>query len=435
MQSWTSRCRATALTPRRQAVPLLALLALLAVFAGRAEAAPWYWAPSIGAAAGYENDSVVDPNLGRATVPGGSFLDVSPGLSTTTFLNRRTRLRITGQAVLEHFLNEENRTLLGTTLTGDVLARSGDLGHLRLSLAGTYYSDSEIETAERFGGGLEVAAGFSRSLSWMEVLGGVLAREYPNLAVSTTAGGGSTYAEGTMRLGVQGGLALTERITASGLLAWHKTNSRDPAYDGTSWFLQGTVSWNLGARTFLEGTAIGQSRHFPSRSAEVDSDSYWQAGVGLRRVLSGKVALMARYAYASYSQAGGGEETIHRASLGMEWRFAGARTAPAEVFALPVADTKAPPLPTAGRHTFRVQAASARSVSVVGDFNGWDPGANPMTQGDDGWWECSLNLSPGSFQYAYRIDGRLVPPPESTTLVDDGFGGRNGVIRVVDSDG
>jgi len=259
----------------------------------------------------------------------------------------------------------------------------------------------------------------------------VLGREYPNLVVSSTAGEASTYAEGTMRLGVQGGFPLTERIAASGLLVWHKTDSRDLAYDGTSWFLQGTVNWNLGARTFLEGTAIGQSRHFPSRAVEVDSDSYWQAGVGLRRVLSGAVALTARYAYASYSQAGGGEETIHRASLGMEWRFGGVRSAPAEVLALPLADAKAPPLPTAGKHTFRVQAASARSVSVVGDFNGWDPGADPMTRREGGWWECSLDLSPGSFQYAYRIDGKLVPPPEATTFVDDGFGGRNGVIRVV----
>jgi hypothetical protein len=403
--------------------------------AGESEAAPWQWVPSIGAAVGYESDSVVDPDLGRTTVPGGDFLDLSPGLSATTFLNPRTRLRITGQALLERFLNEENRTLLGTALTGDLLARSGDLGHVRLTLAGTYYVDSEIETANRFGGGLEAAAGLSRGPSWVEALGGVVGREYPNLAVSGTGGEIDTYTEGTMRLGVQGGFPLTDRLVASGLVLWQTTDARDIAYDGTSWFGQGTLNWELGGRTFLEAAGIGQSRHFPSRIATEDSDSYWQVGAGLRRQVSGDAALVARYAYASYSRSGGGDETIHRGTVGVTWTFGGSRPAPVPNLVPPLEDAKAPPLPTAGTHRFRFRSPSALTVSLVGDFNGWNPEANPMARDGDGWWECTVDLPPGSFQYAYRVDGVLVTPPEAPTVVDDGFGGRNGVIRVVGGDG
>ena len=40
-----------------------------------------------------------------------------------------------------------------------------------------------------------------------------------------------------------------------------------------------------------------------------------------------------------------------------------------------------------GQYRFRVWAPNARSVSVVGDFNGWDPRRDPMTRRDDGVWE------------------------------------------------
>ncbi len=44
-----------------------------------------------------------------------------------------------------------------------------------------------------------------------------------------------------------------------------------------------------------------------------------------------------------------------------------------------------------GRYSFRVWAPNARSVSVVGDFNGWDPRRNPMTRRADGVWETEIN--------------------------------------------
>ena len=44
---------------------------------------------------------------------------------------------------------------------------------------------------------------------------------------------------------------------------------------------------------------------------------------------------------------------------------------------------------------FLLQAPTARSVSLVGDFNGWDPTKHPMTQGFDKSWSITLELKHG----------------------------------------
>jgi 1,4-alpha-glucan branching enzyme len=58
---------------------------------------------------------------------------------------------------------------------------------------------------------------------------------------------------------------------------------------------------------------------------------------------------------------------------------------------------------TGGVH-FAVQAPNAERVSVIGDFNGWDPEAHPLhLRGDSGIWECFVpDVGPGAL-YKYRI--------------------------------
>ncbi len=65
-----------------------------------------------------------------------------------------------------------------------------------------------------------------------------------------------------------------------------------------------------------------------------------------------------------------------------------------------------------GLHSFGVWAPNARSVSVVGDFNGWDPERHPMTlHGNMGVWEALIpGLRKGGLYkyYIVQADGSAV---------------------------
>jgi len=58
---------------------------------------------------------------------------------------------------------------------------------------------------------------------------------------------------------------------------------------------------------------------------------------------------------------------------------------------------------------FAVVAPNAGRVSVIGQFNGWDPAAHPMVPAGSGAWECFIpGVAPGT-SYKYRVvsrDGR-----------------------------
>ena len=54
---------------------------------------------------------------------------------------------------------------------------------------------------------------------------------------------------------------------------------------------------------------------------------------------------------------------------------------------------------------FICRAPQAKSVSLVGDFNGWQPTAHPMTRMPDGGWVIRLELPHGHHQYVFLVDG------------------------------
>lgn len=63
--------------------------------------------------------------------------------------------------------------------------------------------------------------------------------------------------------------------------------------------------------------------------------------------------------------------------------------------------------------SFFYQAPGARHVSLVGDFNEWNPTANPMGPSPDGGWTVSLELTHGYHQYLFLVDGRPVLDPNA----------------------
>ncbi|HEY3915387.1 MAG TPA: isoamylase early set domain-containing protein [Verrucomicrobiae bacterium] len=67
----------------------------------------------------------------------------------------------------------------------------------------------------------------------------------------------------------------------------------------------------------------------------------------------------------------------------------------------------------AGRRTlhhvdFYCYAPGAEQVALVGDFNGWEPAANPMQRTPDGYWTTSLELAHGHHQYQFIVDGLCI---------------------------
>lgn len=84
------------------------------------------------------------------------------------------------------------------------------------------------------------------------------------------------------------------------------------------------------------------------------------------------------------------------------------------------------------RVRFVLKAPGARTVSVVGDFNGWSAETHTMRdENGDGTWTLTVNLRPGVYQYNLLVDGtRWVKDLAADGFRPDGFGGVNSVIRL-----
>lgn len=93
-----------------------------------------------------------------------------------------------------------------------------------------------------------------------------------------------------------------------------------------------------------------------------------------------------------------------------------------------------PALPTAApaetRPVLLRLAAPASRVSVVGDFNDWDPAATPLRR-DGGTWTVQLHLKPGRYHYTFLIDGRRwARDPAEPRAAESDFGAPMSVLTV-----
>ncbi len=72
---------------------------------------------------------------------------------------------------------------------------------------------------------------------------------------------------------------------------------------------------------------------------------------------------------------------------------------------------------------FVIVAPNASRVSVVGNFNGWDPGAAPMERlGGGDAWVRDVVLEPGRHAYAFFVDGAIQVDPSAPRAAEDDFG-------------
>ncbi len=120
-----------------------------------------------------------------------------------------------------------------------------------------------------------------------------------------------------------------------------------------------------------------------------------------------------------------------RPATGLRWLPAAVTALAAGLVVLAVLRVPKPTLPEPPRVPVELQlaGANARTVAVVGDFNGWD--AATMKKGDDGVWRISLSLPPGRYQYAFVVDKETwVPDPQAATVVDSGYGAADSVLDI-----
>jgi 1,4-alpha-glucan branching enzyme len=81
--------------------------------------------------------------------------------------------------------------------------------------------------------------------------------------------------------------------------------------------------------------------------------------------------------------------------------------------------------------TFELPGVEASSVSVVGDFNGWDDASGVMKRRKDGVWTKAVRLDPGTYRFRYLADGhRWLNDPEADGYEPSGHGEDNCVLKV-----
>jgi 1,4-alpha-glucan branching enzyme len=74
-----------------------------------------------------------------------------------------------------------------------------------------------------------------------------------------------------------------------------------------------------------------------------------------------------------------------------------------------------------GRVTFALYAPGKQAVSLIGDFNQWDRGADPLQATPEGLWWIEKHFEPGSHTYQFAIDGGeiIICDPYARALAED----------------
>lgn len=71
----------------------------------------------------------------------------------------------------------------------------------------------------------------------------------------------------------------------------------------------------------------------------------------------------------------------------------------------------------------------ADQISVVGDFNEWNPLATPLLQDRDGIWRASIDLPVGNrYGFRYLIDGRWSTDAHADGVTRTAHGSFNSIV-------
>ena len=86
--------------------------------------------------------------------------------------------------------------------------------------------------------------------------------------------------------------------------------------------------------------------------------------------------------------------------------------------------------PSANRVLLELINPDAKSVSVAGTFNEWNPAKTPLNPLGNGRWTGGLDVKAGRYEYLFVVDGQWLPDPNAKESVQNPFGGKNSVLVV-----
>jgi 1,4-alpha-glucan branching enzyme len=79
---------------------------------------------------------------------------------------------------------------------------------------------------------------------------------------------------------------------------------------------------------------------------------------------------------------------------------------------------------------FICHAPGAKEVSLIGDFNGWEPTIHPMKRQPDGAWMVQVQLSHGHHQYLFFVDGQAYLDPLAQGVARTANGERVSLLAI-----
>ncbi|MGH7470009.1 MAG: isoamylase early set domain-containing protein [Longimicrobiales bacterium] len=76
----------------------------------------------------------------------------------------------------------------------------------------------------------------------------------------------------------------------------------------------------------------------------------------------------------------------------------------------------------------------AQRISLVGDFNDWDPAATRMARGAGGVWWVIVPLRPGRFAYSFLVDDKVWHSDPEATVTTHDFGRPSSIVYVAQAE-
>ena len=71
---------------------------------------------------------------------------------------------------------------------------------------------------------------------------------------------------------------------------------------------------------------------------------------------------------------------------------------------------------------------NAKKVFVAGDFSDWEP--LPMRKQKNGGYAVTIPLTPGTYQYKFRVDDNWLLDPDNRTNVANSLGTLNSLAEI-----